>query len=537
MNLCDRRLPVDWLPDECLYSLISRVHRVSGNAASNYTTRIFFSDAKLGGSPLVTTHLDALVTNAAGDLGSLDELAFNKQVAGYFRIGLSPPERISLLTAMRGGASAKQVRALMRNSLPSFQLRLCPACDENDRNEFGVAYWHLAHQLPCTAICLKHNNLLHTVEVPRSTSWLHRWVLPDQFPTISDSAAPSTRDLTQLADISLALINASSSAYIDMAKVSALWALATPDARMRAGELENQLWALQPIDLRGERAFRCRPADHFGEEIGLLPAVILAMEHDVPSFLRAYEICATGIQTVQKRRVENAQRHAVVSMVDAGRTPSAAARAAGVDVKTAQVWVGQSGGTPDRRPRKLRGQIERTARTLLQRGAEKQLVMRSLGLSEPTINTLLGINPSLREQWQSSRTDAATHAAKTALEKLGQAVPLAGAKVCRILEPAAYAFLYRNDREWLMTFTAGRPKPPKDLHAASKWDEISAAALRALSADAHLLASHDHITGLDLLDSMPQLRSQVAYLSAMPRTCRAWLDFRKGSGSRQIEMF
>lgn len=177
MSLCERRLPVEWLPDECLYSLISRVHRVSGNVSSNDTTRYLFSDGKLGGSPLVTTHLDALASSTSGLLGSLEDLAFTKQVAGYFRIGTPLAQRQLLLSALRGDGNAKQARALMRNSLPSFRLRLCPACVEQDCKAFGSAYWHLSHQLPCTCSCLEHSNGLYAVELPRSTSWLHRWVL------------------------------------------------------------------------------------------------------------------------------------------------------------------------------------------------------------------------------------------------------------------------------------------------------------------------------------------------------------------------
>ena len=49
--------------------------------------------------------------------------------------------------------------------------RYCPDCYQSDRDKYGVAYWHLEHQLPTTLICLEHRTSL--VEIPLKKKLLH----------------------------------------------------------------------------------------------------------------------------------------------------------------------------------------------------------------------------------------------------------------------------------------------------------------------------------------------------------------------------
>lgn len=39
--------------------------------------------------------------------------------------------------------------------------RLCPICLENDREQFGMTYWRVEHQLPSVVSCSSHGGLLH----------------------------------------------------------------------------------------------------------------------------------------------------------------------------------------------------------------------------------------------------------------------------------------------------------------------------------------------------------------------------------------
>jgi hypothetical protein len=63
-------------------------------------------------------------------------------------------------------AEALIVPIMGRKSAPG--LRWCDACAEEDLHGVGEAYWHRQHQLPGTAVCLRHRRWLHaTMDVVR----------------------------------------------------------------------------------------------------------------------------------------------------------------------------------------------------------------------------------------------------------------------------------------------------------------------------------------------------------------------------------
>lgn len=72
-------------------------------------------------------------------------------------------------------------------------LRWCPECADADRRRFGSAYWHRTHQLPGTAICLKHSLWL------RCTNGVVRQLLytsPDEV-SRSDVRPPNRRKIPE----------------------------------------------------------------------------------------------------------------------------------------------------------------------------------------------------------------------------------------------------------------------------------------------------------------------------------------------------
>ena len=52
-------------------------------------------------------------------------------------------------------------------------LRFCPLCLEEDRNQYGEAYWHLHHQIPGVLVCLKHDIALLDSLISLETDGIH----------------------------------------------------------------------------------------------------------------------------------------------------------------------------------------------------------------------------------------------------------------------------------------------------------------------------------------------------------------------------
>jgi len=57
--------------------------------------------------------------------------------------------------------------------------RYCPACYEHDVALHGVAYWHLAHQLPTTLMCTEHRCNLHEITLKKKYLHDHLWLIND----------------------------------------------------------------------------------------------------------------------------------------------------------------------------------------------------------------------------------------------------------------------------------------------------------------------------------------------------------------------
>lgn len=96
------------------------------------------------------------------------------------------------------------------------------------------------------------------------------------------------------------------------------------------------------------------------------------------------------------------------------------------------------------------------------------------------------------------------------------------AKVARGAEPAAYAWLYRNDRAWLST--QNRSQQRERLNSSSiDWGQrdaaLSAAVLRAAVQISN--AGKGPIRLLDLLATVPSLKQKIEKLEKLPLTERA----------------
>ena len=52
-------------------------------------------------------------------------------------------------------------------------IRFCPLCLEEDRNQYGEAYWHRHHQIPGVLVCLKHGVALLDSQVSLETDGIH----------------------------------------------------------------------------------------------------------------------------------------------------------------------------------------------------------------------------------------------------------------------------------------------------------------------------------------------------------------------------
>lgn len=82
---------------------------------------------------------------------------FRFSLLGFYEHFLGEEHRSSLLSDILARRSIKAKIPLLSKLQSMQQWRHCPSCVEDDEKQFGVAYWHVGHQLPTTNMCHKHS--------------------------------------------------------------------------------------------------------------------------------------------------------------------------------------------------------------------------------------------------------------------------------------------------------------------------------------------------------------------------------------------
>lgn len=157
------------LPDETLYSLVSRIAWLNGVPSDRQACELLLG---VLGTPRVSdaivdlVHFCVATEYAYGKpddvLGSLSIWPFFRNMATHPSVEVpraeSPDDRRRLTPRDLGLAG-------LSNAQPHIW-RWCSACILRDIEEYGLAYWHRTHQLPGVVVCAHHGRPLNEAHIP-----------------------------------------------------------------------------------------------------------------------------------------------------------------------------------------------------------------------------------------------------------------------------------------------------------------------------------------------------------------------------------
>ncbi|MBI5920667.1 MAG: TniQ family protein [Betaproteobacteria bacterium] len=183
-----RRTPLSFipplLPDQTLYSWVAIFHAMSGNASEEETLIQLFGSDKAGRHFHIPSHLDAFCAATQLTLGRPEQLIDTATILpAYLRF--RPVDIIEdVQRRVRGNQTAGIVQSLRiaRSRLyTSFApKRVCRECAEEDRLNHGVAYWHRAHQLPGSLVCIRHGTSLYATPMDSRHKRFGGFLTPEQ---------------------------------------------------------------------------------------------------------------------------------------------------------------------------------------------------------------------------------------------------------------------------------------------------------------------------------------------------------------------
>ena len=557
---------LEWLPGETLFSMISRHHYFSGQALSARTCVHFFGHPRAGSQHDLPSRLAHFVSRTDGCFGDVETVAKNHTLLAYYAPFISPEELKNAIACMAGDSVAHlklRLGILTSRFRANHSLKSCEACMAEDRAALGWAYWHVEHQYPGVWICQRHGQQLRESILKATGVGRFQWHLPAaehfrQWPdetrqalhdgkvalqslsrqvTDLTASAPDNsihasrlhevyRDefvrrewVTQGGSFRMSVIAAS---FLDHVKhlraIPELEALPTT-----AEEAESQLGRL----LRPPRS-GTHPLRHMVLINWLFGSAAAFWQAKESAFNRLTALPTTDFPSENKSECINKdpRREQLIGLLTVQKQSlRMAARTIGIDVGTAMSWAAQAGLTVPRRPKKLVGEVRQRAIAELQKGNDKAMVAAAAQISVVTVTKLLLSEVGLHAAWRQAKDDRARATAREVWDRLLQAHPSVGTKFLRAHEPAAYAWLYRNDRAWLDSHKPDLltlPKRSGGLHVL--WDERD----QTLSAEVQqaeqllrLSLGTRRIKLWQIYQVVPELKAKIGALDRLPLTRRS----------------
>lgn len=155
------------LPEETLYSFVVRNWTLSATPAA----RLFLTEFLNSSNYQLNSQLPSYTKNVSDYLErDLKEIVLKHTLYRYFFKFMPQAIKDKALDAMLLGKAQNLYSqlSLLANRIPqSKMMQYCPRCVNNDLLNYGVAFWHICHQIPYIKFCPYHDTELTFVNVAR----------------------------------------------------------------------------------------------------------------------------------------------------------------------------------------------------------------------------------------------------------------------------------------------------------------------------------------------------------------------------------
>ncbi len=567
-----------WLPSETFFSLCSRHHRLWGHGLSFPSTLALFGSKRLGTQHDFPSGLREFVQRTSGLLGESSEIARSRTLLAFYR-PFFPDQAVADAVACMEGASVAHLKFRLGLLTSRFRanhpLKACRICMRADVEAHGWVYWHRVHQYPGVWVCPQHGELLDVSTLKSTGVERFQWHLPDIDTLISFSeivSGESRTQLTKLAEmVSLLVDSGEGDGWLIAPVVRSVlrsrmsnrgWI--TPNGHVRLADAAREFLAMSR-SLRCVSELQALPSniEEAKTQIGRLLrpmrsgthplrwlAAIAWLFDSANDFKRELLHCA-ATDSVTCKAVEvpvgtvhadalHKSRAGVMQLIQLGCSITAAAQRADVDVATAMSWAAASGLAVKRRPKVLKPEILKALIADLSKGIDKASVAKRYGVSIVTVTRILRTEAGLHLNWKRACLDGARSRARKAWLQALNGHGKLGVKFMRALQPAAYAWLYRNDRLWL---EAHKPEAAADLRGPSvssvRWNERDQFLSQLVLQAAHDLrrTQRSRLKLWQIYQVVPELKPKLATLQRLPLTLRALAQVLEKSVSESGGLF
>ena len=548
-------LPQRWLPDETLFSLCSRYHLASGNHLASTTCKLLFGHPTQGSAHDFPARLNHFLTVAGSNLGSANEILEARTVLPLY-LRFAAPELAE--TVRRASAEASsgalkfQLGLLTSRFRANHPLKACRACMIEDAQVHATAYWHWTHQLPGVWVCLYHRHWLVASDLKATGVRRFHWILPfqAQFPTGDESVPPDQAFALAKMVVGLALrgmpsLNPHGLVRTYLQALGAHGLLSGSGTRLRRHEAGERYAAfLQPLPRSEQLGGLPRSSEAAAGEVARLIGTVRSGIHplrhltlctwllgSVEEFLSLYEqvnrqyeasqAALSSTHATPASKVVDERKHRLTALLESGLSVTRASREIGVDTNTGMAWAARLGIATPRRPKLLVPEIRKSLIRLLSRGVPKDRAAAAGNVSVQTITNLLRSEVGLHEAWKEAQFQSARRRCRRRWTRCIGSNPHSGVKAARLAEPAVYAWLYRNDGDWLKIQSLAMERIARSPQARVDWDERDrqlSDQVRRVALELHEAEPDRRIKLFKIYQRLPELKAKLFKLDRLPLT-------------------
>ncbi|MDP4086128.1 MAG: TnsD family transposase [Bacillota bacterium] len=166
-------------PDELLYSVLARYHVWSGNTSPKMTVEELFGKRTVRSVWDLPANLNALLSQL-GSYWDADQLINNHTMYPYYAAFLLPKQAKQVKKSMldsKGSTIHTRIGVSASNVKLKTNLWVCSDCINEDMDTYGETYWRRVHQAPGVFICPKHETVLEETNVSVKAQNQHEFIV------------------------------------------------------------------------------------------------------------------------------------------------------------------------------------------------------------------------------------------------------------------------------------------------------------------------------------------------------------------------
>lgn len=468
--------------NQTLYSWCGLTHALNGGVCARTTsTRLF-------GAPYAAlchdfpSRLNLLERSTRGVLGSTRDIALRNTLLGYYLAIVRRSRAEQIIGLLRTGTirHLKMLLGITASRVGGHHpLKGCERCFADDEASRGLAYWHVEHQLPSVLVCSTHRCPLFIAWDPVTPVHRRHWLLPRlehrymraEIPVPGDAAMER---LLRLAADSARLMTLPP-ASLEPEQLTRGYqrllqeaGLATRNGNLRTARIValvkeryrglDELPGLAPLKaiddqwpgLAASLSRRTARPGHPLKHLLLIAAISDSWDQFFEACMPAAPVNEIAAPTVAEAVTAANRLDRFKELVTVhGKSLAAASHALGVSRTTGTLWAKKLKIAYTSRGRPVAERTAAQIRRQLKNGDSISHIATSTGVSMTTIYRIVGTDPEISERRRADAFARQQEIARRTFAALCRTQSDQSLKSIRSRPGNSYAWLYRNDHQWL----------------------------------------------------------------------------------------